>query len=181
MMRSISCATPLVALLIVAGCGGQLGGNDPTSEANLSACGATTWQAGHWYATGSVVLYSNGKYYIATHDNPGYDPTISTWYWSPYSCSTSSCDATTVRAGQWYATGSVVQYSNGKHYIATHDNPGYDPTISTWYWSPYSCSGGSGGGGGGSGGGGGGSSGGGGGSRGGGRGTRGVGDDWTAG
>ena len=34
-------------------------------------------------------------------------------------------------------------------YIATHDNPGYDPTISTWFWSPFSCGGGGGGGGGG--------------------------------
>jgi chitinase len=27
------------------------------------------------------------------------------------------------------------------YYIAEHGNPGYDPTISTWYWDPYACSG----------------------------------------
>jgi predicted chitinase len=31
---------------------------------------------------------------------------------------------------------------NGVAYIATHDNPGYDPTISTWFWSPFACGGG---------------------------------------
>ena len=51
------------------------------------SCGSyPNWAAGQWYATGSIVRYTNGGYYIATHDNPGYDPTISTWYWSPYSC-----------------------------------------------------------------------------------------------
>jgi predicted chitinase len=56
-------------------------------------------------------------------------------------------------AGTNYATGAIVRYpANGQYYQATHDNPGYDPTISTWYWSPYSCTGGGGGGGGGTGG-----------------------------
>jgi predicted chitinase len=51
-------------------------------------------------------------------------------------------------AGQYYNVGAIVRYpSNGLYYIATNANPGYDPTISTWYWSPYSCSGGGGGGG----------------------------------
>jgi predicted chitinase len=46
---------------------------------------APNWQQGAWYTTGNVVRY-NGSYYIAEHDNPGYSPTISTWYWDPYSC-----------------------------------------------------------------------------------------------
>jgi predicted chitinase len=55
-------------------------------------------------------------------------------------------------AGTNYAAGAIVRYpANGQYYQATHDNPGYDPTISTWYWSPYSCTGGGGGGGGGTG------------------------------
>ena len=61
-----------------------------TVTANLS-CGATTWTAGTYYNVGAIVQYpSNGDYYIATNANPGYDPTISTWYWSPYSCAGSS-------------------------------------------------------------------------------------------
>nr|WP_308315301.1 glycoside hydrolase family 19 protein [Streptomyces sp. ISL-100] len=46
---------------------------------------APNWQQGAWYTTGNVVRY-NGAYYIAEHDNPGYDPTVSTWYWNPYTC-----------------------------------------------------------------------------------------------
>ncbi|MFE2422508.1 glycoside hydrolase family 19 protein [Streptomyces hokutonensis] len=46
-------------------------------------------------------------------------------------------------AGQSYVTGDIVRYTDGKAYIAEHDNPGYDPVISTWYWEPYACDGGS--------------------------------------
>ncbi|MET7488907.1 glycoside hydrolase family 19 protein [Streptomyces sp. NPDC005538] len=46
-------------------------------------------------------------------------------------------------AGQSYVTGNIVRYTDGKAYIAEHDNPGYDPVISTWYWEPYACDGGS--------------------------------------
>ncbi len=61
-------------------CGG--GGTTPPP----STCSHPNWVAGQWYATGSIVRYTDGKYYIAEHDNPGYDPTISTWYWDPYTC-----------------------------------------------------------------------------------------------
>ena len=48
-----------------------------------------------------------------------------------------------------YDAGAVVEY-NGAYYVAEHANPGYDPTISTWYWEPTpSCPGGDGGNGGG--------------------------------
>ncbi|MEV4437088.1 glycoside hydrolase family 19 protein [Streptomyces sp. NPDC049585] len=47
---------------------------------------APRWVAGTWYPTGTVVRYTDGQYYIAEHDNPGYDPVISTWYWDPYTC-----------------------------------------------------------------------------------------------
>jgi predicted chitinase/chitodextrinase len=61
-----------------------------------------------------------------------------------------TCDYPDWVAGTNYATGAIVRYpANGQYYQATHDNPGYDPTISTWYWSPFSCTGGGGGGGGG--------------------------------
>ena len=49
-----------------------------------------TWVAGQYYNVGDIVQYpANGQYYIATNANPGYDPTISTWYWSPYDCGSS--------------------------------------------------------------------------------------------
>ena len=40
-----------------------------------------------------------------------------------------------------YVTGDIVKYTDGRYYVAEHDNPGYDPTISTWYWEPYTCGG----------------------------------------
>ncbi len=66
-------------------CGG--GGGTTTPTPSQGTCNHPTWVAGTQYATGTVVKYApNGQYYVATHDNPGYDPTISTWYWSPYTC-----------------------------------------------------------------------------------------------
>jgi chitodextrinase len=61
---------------------------------------------------------------------------------------TSTCNYPNWVAGQSYAVGAIVRYTNGLYYQATHENPGYDPTISTWFWSPYSCTGGDTGGGG---------------------------------
>ncbi|WP_433618130.1 glycoside hydrolase family 19 protein [Dactylosporangium sp. CA-139114] len=62
---------------------------------------------------------------------------------------TTTCNYPNWVAGQYYAVGAIVRYTNGLYYQATHENPGYDPTISTWFWSPYGCNGGGGGGGGG--------------------------------
>ncbi|WP_030547958.1 glycoside hydrolase family 19 protein [Streptomyces albus] len=53
-----------------------------------------------------------------------------------------ACPAPDWVAGQWYAAGSVVRYTDGRHYRAEHGNPGYDPVISTWYWEPHVCDGG---------------------------------------
>ncbi|MBP2322903.1 chitinase [Kibdelosporangium banguiense] len=51
-------------------------------------CDYPNWQAGKAYVTGDIVQYTDGKFYIAEHDNPGYDPVISTWFWEPYTCGT---------------------------------------------------------------------------------------------
>ncbi|MFE2184969.1 glycoside hydrolase family 19 protein [Streptomyces sp. NPDC059455] len=51
-----------------------------------AACDYPNWVAGKPYVTGDIVRYTDGKYYRAEHDNPGYDPVISTWYWEPYNC-----------------------------------------------------------------------------------------------
>jgi predicted chitinase/chitodextrinase len=130
-------------------CGSGSGGTGGGS----TGCSYPAWVAGQSYAVGAIVTYTaNGQYYIATNANPGYDPTISTWYWSPYSCTGSGSGGTgggtscssypTWVAGQSYNVGAIVKYpANGQYYIATNANPGYDPTISTWFWSPYTCTG----------------------------------------
>ncbi|MFD3929824.1 glycoside hydrolase family 19 protein [Streptomyces sp. NPDC058614] len=63
----------------------------PAASASAAACSSyPSWVAGKAYVTGNIVRYTDGKAYIAEHDNPGYDPTISTWFWEPYACDGSS-------------------------------------------------------------------------------------------
>ncbi len=113
----------------------------PTPTTSVSA-----WVQGKQYPAGSIVSYA-GKNYIATYANPGYSPTISTYFWSVYlsnvtpSPTPSPTPAPTVTASAWvggkqYAAGSIVSYS-GKNYIAKFANPGYDPIVSTYFWSLY--------------------------------------------
>jgi chitinase len=74
-------------------CGGS-GAPSPSTPA--ASCNYPAWVAGTSYTAGSIVQYTaNGQYYQASHDNPGYDPTISTWYWNPYSCTGTSGGGTT--------------------------------------------------------------------------------------
>ncbi|MER6470766.1 glycoside hydrolase family 19 protein [Streptomyces collinus] len=63
----------------------------PATDASAAACSSyPNWVAGRSYKTGDIVRYSDGKAYVAEHDNPGYDPIISTWYWDPYACDSGS-------------------------------------------------------------------------------------------
>ena len=76
-------------------CNGTGGGNSSSSSSSSVSSSSSSsnnngscpqWSSSAVYYTGDVVVYG-GSYYIAEHDNPGYDPTISTWFWDP----TSSC------------------------------------------------------------------------------------------
>lgn len=135
-----------------------------TTTTAVTSCNYANWVSGQNYLTGNIVRYAaNGNYYRASHDNPGYNPTISTWYWDSYACNTStttttkasttttaSTSTTTVAtcnyanwvSGQNYVVGNTVRYAaNGNYYKASHDNPGYDPTISTYFWDQTTCTG----------------------------------------
>ncbi|MFD5920454.1 glycoside hydrolase family 19 protein [Kitasatospora sp. NPDC058201] len=68
----------------------------PTATPTPGNCAYPDWVAGRTYTTGTIVRYVNGSFYRATHDNPGYDPVISTWYWEPYSCGPTPTPTTTV-------------------------------------------------------------------------------------
>ncbi|HCA84977.1 MAG TPA: chitinase [Streptomyces sp.] len=78
----------LTALLVCCGLGAVMPMTATAAPAPTiaAACTAPNWVAGQWYTAGTVVRYTNGQYSRAEHDNPGYDPVISTWYWEPYSC-----------------------------------------------------------------------------------------------
>ncbi len=54
-------------------------------SATVEVCTFPAWQAGKDYAAGDKVVYM-GKAFVATEANPGYDPLISTFFWSPYDC-----------------------------------------------------------------------------------------------
>ena len=106
------------------------------------------WVAGKHYAKGAIVRFpKNGQYYAAKNDNDGLDPTVSTWYWQPYAGQTSGTSAAASSgdksypdwaAGKHYAKGAVVRFpKNGQLYEAKNENDGLDPTVSTWYWQPY--------------------------------------------
>ncbi|MDB5868275.1 MAG: hypothetical protein JWP96_607 [Polaromonas sp.] len=109
------------------------------------ACGSSNWVQGKHYEAGNIVTYSDGKLYSAKSANPGYNPTISTYYWAPSSCAgaapaaPAACSASSWVMGKQYVAGSIVTYSDGKMYIAKSANPGYNPTISTYFWSRYAC------------------------------------------
>ncbi|GAA1671778.1 chitinase [Kribbella yunnanensis] len=79
MRKLISLVVALVALLVpgVVSVGSAVGAT--------TACSYTNWVQGQWYVTGNIVKFE-GSYYIAEYDNPGYSPTVSTWYWDPYNC-----------------------------------------------------------------------------------------------
>ena len=122
------------------------------------ACSFPNWVAGGQYAAGSIVTYSDGKLYRAKFANPGYIPTVSTYFWEPYVCTTTptptptptptlppaptpapTCIFPSWVAGGQYAAGSIVTYSDGKLYRAKFANPGYIPTVSTYFWEAYVC------------------------------------------
>jgi chitinase len=63
-------------------------GRDAASDAAQDrgpppVCNYPDWVAHMHYAQGAIVMYM-GKPYIATNVNDGLDPTVSTYFWSPY-------------------------------------------------------------------------------------------------
>ncbi|MGK3991442.1 glycosyl hydrolase family 18 protein [Sorangium sp. So ce136] len=85
----------LVLVAVAASALGCLGAGSPQGEVDVghneaAACaGSPEWQEGQWYDEGAIVNYQ-GVAYIAEHGNPGYIPTVSTYFWEPYSgCSDS--------------------------------------------------------------------------------------------
>ena len=140
----------LLALLLAIGLSVTL---QPAASA-APAC-AAAWNSGTVYTNGNTASY-NGDNWLAKWWTQGDTPGGSAGVWTDQGgCGGSGGGGTTPPAsgcsypawvaGTSYSAGAIVQYSNGLYYQATHDNPGYDPTISTWYWSPYSCTSGGGG------------------------------------
>ncbi|MGO1057318.1 glycoside hydrolase family 19 protein [Crossiella sp. CA198] len=116
----------------------------PTPQAEAAAC-AAGWNASQQYTGGAQVSH-NGRNYSAKWWTQNETPGGAAVWADQGACGggggTPSCNHPNWVAGQFYAAGSIVRYTDGKYYRAKHENPGYDPVISTWYWEPYSCDGG---------------------------------------
>jgi hypothetical protein len=107
------------------------------NKPEAAGCAASAaWVRGQQYAAGARVTYSDGLTYVAKFANPGYNPTISTFFWAPVACCTKPAAWV---MGQQYAAGALVSYADGLSYVAKLANPGYDPTISTFFWAPVAC------------------------------------------
>ena len=117
------------------------------AQSTISCSAYQNWVQGRYYVADAIVKYSNGKLYKAKFANPGYNPTISTYFWGPQPCLTTTspsvtsetCNSPNWVQGQDYAAGTTVRYSNGQFYFAKFANPGYNPTVSTYFWSATSC------------------------------------------
>ncbi|WP_433611624.1 glycoside hydrolase family 19 protein [Dactylosporangium sp. CA-139114] len=124
----------------------------PASAASCSPA----WQASAVY-TGGATVSRNGHNYLAKWWTQNEAPPGTTGVWQdqgscgggggspatqpPQTGSAGGCDFPAWVQGRNYVTGDIVKFTDGKFYIAEHDNPGYSPVISTWFWDPYTCSG----------------------------------------
>jgi chitinase len=119
----------------------------PGPSASAASC-AAGWSSSAVYTGGLSASY-NGHNWSAKWWTQGETPGTTDVWADLGSCGSSTpgggsagnCDHPAWVAGRTYVTGDIVKYSDGKLYQAEHDNPGYDPVVSTWYWEPYTCSG----------------------------------------
>lgn len=130
----------LGAVLLAAG---ALSAVLPMSSAAAAEC-ATEWNSSAVYNGGAVVSY-DGHNWSAKWWTQNQSPGSAAVWADQGACGGGTpapgCTASNWVAGQWYPVGSVVKYTDGRYYIAVHENPGYDPVISHWYWDPHSCDG----------------------------------------
>ncbi|MFG1886056.1 glycoside hydrolase family 19 protein [Micromonospora sp. NPDC049102] len=116
-----------------------------STPASATSC-AKSWQSSTVYWEGDQAS-RNGRNYKAKWWTQNEVPPGSNPVWQDRGVcksgktrsASSDCDYPNWADRAWYTTGTVVRYTDGKFYIAEHDNPRYDPIISTWYWDPYTC------------------------------------------
>jgi predicted chitinase/chitodextrinase len=120
----------------------------PLSTSASAASCVAGWSSGTVY-TGGQTASHNGRNWAAQWWTQGETPGSSQVWADRGACTGgggggggSTCNAPNWVAGQFYRAGAIVKYTDGRYYIAEHDNPGYDPVISTWYWNPHTCGGG---------------------------------------
>jgi predicted chitinase/chitodextrinase len=121
----------------------------PLSTSASAASCVAGWSSGTVY-TGGQTASHNGRNWAAKWWTQGETPGSSDVWADRGACEGGggttpppggTCNAPNWVAGQFYRAGAIVRYTDGRYYIAEHDNPGYDPVISTWYWNPHTCGG----------------------------------------
>ncbi len=115
----------------------------PTPTPKLTPGSCDGWVANRWYVPGVKVTRSS-RVYVATQANENSPPE-----WTPSHWALSTCTVATPAPApapvthpawvmyQQYPAGAIVTYE-GKLYRAKYANPGYNPTVSTYFWAPYS-------------------------------------------
>ncbi|WP_437678893.1 glycosyl hydrolase family 18 protein [Sorangium sp. So ce131] len=95
--KSTASRLSLLLVALTTGGFGCLGSGPSPEEVDVghdesAACaGYPEWQEGQQYNEGAIVNYQ-GSAYIAEHDNPGYIPTVSTYFWEPYTACSDAPD-----------------------------------------------------------------------------------------
>ena len=142
----------MMASLLAIAAAGAMAVLIPASAASASvstadaAC-ASAWGSSTVYTGGNVASY-NSHNWSAKWWTQGETPGTTDVWADQGACSggggntPGTCSYPNWAQGQNYVVGNIVKYTNGQYYRATHDNPGYDPTISTWFWEPFACDGG---------------------------------------
>ncbi|MES2208363.1 MAG: family 16 glycosylhydrolase [Pseudomonadota bacterium] len=84
------------------------------------------WSENTPYVAGNIVKYElNGNYYQALYNNPGYNPTISTHFWAPYT--TQSCFTSAATADP--SPSSAIAPSNPSVTLLSTRPIGYDKLV----------------------------------------------------
>ena len=101
----------------------QIGSGNNSSSSSSTNDGCPAWISGKQYYAGNKVSYEGG-YYIAEYDNPGYIPTVSTYFWEPVSvstCATHSSSSSSVAPFSRLIQAEMYSSMNGVQLETTTD------------------------------------------------------------
>lgn len=119
-----TCITQPAPYGVVGGTSSSVGSSVVSSMASSVRSSSSTpvggscpaWVQGKQYYAGDKVSYQGG-YYIAEHANPGWPPTVSTWYWEPIDasqCGGASSSSSSVRSSSSRSSSSVAVTSSSR-------------------------------------------------------------------
>lgn len=117
-------------------------GTQGSSSSSTGPNNCPAWVEGKAYVTGNKVSYQGG-FYVAEHDNPGYIPTVSTYFWEPVSAAQCSNGSSSSSVAPFSKLIQAESYSsmNGVQLENTQDVGGGQDVgwIDTNDWMAYSA------------------------------------------